>query len=102
MPKERAEKEEKTIPDWILVNIPVFKKIYDTVNESVRNKLSTRAENKYIKMDPVQHFLQNIVNGEFDNREDAVDWYVKNIYYNYEETLRGVNSQNAKKNDKFL
>ena len=48
-------------------------------------------------MDPVQHFLENIVNGEYNNREDARQWYVKAIFYDYEPKVRNVNSDNAKK-----
>ena len=66
--EEQIKKEEKTVPDWFLVNEPVFKRTYNTVNESVKNKLSTRIDKKRIKMDSLQHFLQNIVNGEFNNR----------------------------------
>ena len=66
--EEQIKKEEKTVPDWVLVNEPVFKRTYNTVNESVKNKLSTRIDKKRIKMDSLQHFLQNIVNGEFNNR----------------------------------
>ena len=81
----------------MLVKQPVFKRICKTVNESVKNRLSTRVDNKRLKIDPVQHFLYNIVNGEFNNRADVKDWYAKIIFYDCEEKVRNINSNNARK-----
>ena len=37
--EKQVNKREKTIPDWVMVKYSVFKKIFNTVNESVEKKL---------------------------------------------------------------
>ena len=94
---KKEEKEEKTIPDWVLVKEPVFKRIYNTVDESVKNKLTTKGDNKRITTIALQHFLQDIVNKCFNSGNDDRNWLVKNILYNYERGVRNVDSNKAKK-----
>ena len=80
----------------------VFKRIYNTFDESVKNKLTTKGDNKRIATIALQHFLQDIVNKRFNSGNDARNWIVKNILYNYERGVRNVDSNKAKKNNGYL
>ena len=66
-----------------MVKEPVFKIIFNTANESVENKLSTKVNKKSFTI-PLQHFLQDIVNKKSNTIEDARNWYIENLLKNDE------------------
>ena len=88
--EKQVNKREKTSPDWFMVKDSVFKRIFNTVSESVENKLSTKVEKKPLTKIPSQHFLQDIVNKKFNTIEDAKKWYIENLLKNFEIKLRGI------------
>ena len=67
--KEQAEEEEKeeTIPDCVKVGNHAFKRIGERVDNCQNKRWHSKVDGKSITMAPVKTFLQNIVNGKFNN-----------------------------------
>ena len=79
--EEQAEQEEKeeTISDWVKVRNHAFKRIREKVDNYMNKGWHSKVDGKSITMAPVKSFLQNIVNGKFNNAKEAKNWYLNNL-----------------------
>ena len=74
---------KKTIPDWVLVSKDEFERIYEDVNNYIKNRWYSKLKHKRITMLRVKLFLDFILYGNFYDPKKAKYWYKNNIF-NYE------------------
>ena len=88
----KEEKKEETIPDWIKVGNYTFERIRESVNNFVNKGWHSKVNKKSITINPVKHFLQNIVSGKFNNADEARKFYLDNAYED-EQKIRSLDNQ---------
>ena len=71
MPALEEKQTKKEIPDWVLINKFNFDKIKKEVDDAVNNKRGPKRSGKKISYFHLQNFLQDIINGEFNNAEES-------------------------------
>ena len=71
MPALEEQQTKKEIPDWVLINKFNFDKIKKEVDDAVNNKRGPKRSGKKISYFHLQNFLQDIINGEFNNAEES-------------------------------
>ena len=69
----------------MLVNDYTFNKIKKEVDDSVVRGLGPKINKKKIACSHLKQFLQDILNGRFNNVEKAEEYYGENIYKKYEK-----------------
>ena len=71
--KEQAEEKEKEeiIPDWVKVGNHAFKRIKERADNYINKGWHSKLDGKSTAVAPVKNFLQNIVNGKFNNAKEA-------------------------------
>ena len=73
---------------WVLVNEYEFNKVRKMVDNAVKSKKGPRVNGKKVTYHHLHDFLEDILNGKFNNREEAKQCYLKNIFNNYEMPVR--------------
>ena len=74
-----------------------FNKIKEKVDDSVVSNLGPKVNGKKIACVHLQQFLQDILDGKFNNTREAKEYYSKNIYDKYERKIRSLNIEAFKK-----
>ena len=97
-PEKQTEEEEKqTIPEWVLVSDYDFTKIKEKLDDSVVNNLGPKVNGKKIAYIHLQQFLQDMLDGKFNNTTEVKEYYSKNIYDKCERKIRSLNTEASKK-----
>ena len=98
MPELESEQFKEKIPEWVEINDYAFNKLKDEINDAVNKNLGPKISGKKTTYVHLQDFLQDILNGKFNDRKDAKTYYTDNIYDRYERKIRELNTRAAKRN----
>ena len=74
-----------------------FNKIKEKIDDFVVNNLCPKVNGKKIAYVHLQQFLQDILDGKFNNTREVKEYYSKNIYDKYERKIRSLNTEASKK-----
>ena len=97
--KEQTKEEKKrSNPCWIKGENHTFDRIRERVNNYLNKGWHSKVNSKSITMNPVKHFLQNIVSGKFNNAEEARKFYLDNVYGD-KQKLRKLDNQTDRNKD---
>ena len=88
MSEPESDKEQpKKIPEWIKISNNAFTLLKNRIGNAVNKNLGPfiyKEKNNYL---PLQEFLQNILDGRFNNAEEAREYYTTNIYEDYQTKM---------------
>ena len=74
-----------------------FNKIKEKIDDSVVNNLGPKLNGKKIAHVHLQYFLQDILDGKFNNTREVKEYYSKNIYDKHERKIRRLNTEASKR-----
>ena len=84
MSEPESDKEQpKQIPEWIKISNGAFTLLNHGIDDAVNKHLGPFINREKIYYLPLQEVLQSILDGRFNNRGDAREYYTTNIYENY-------------------
>ena len=75
---------QKEIPEWIKISNGAFTLSKNSIDNAVNKNLGPFIDREKINYLPLQEFVQSILDGRFNNAEEARENYTTNIYKNYE------------------
>ena len=82
--------QKKKNAEWIKISNGAFTLLKNRIDNAVNKNLGTFIDKEKINYLPFQEFLQNILDGRFNNAEEAREYYTTNIYKNYEIKMNNV------------
>ena len=87
--KDEKSKKKKYFEKWTTpIKKSDFKNIYNYVADLVNNEKVFRInDNEVITAIPLTNFITDINNDKFDTRNDAIEYFSKRIYPEYESKL---------------
>ena len=84
---ESDNEQPKKIPEWIRISNNAFTLLKNRIGNAVNKNLGPFIDKEKISYLPLQEFLQNILDGRFNNAEEAREYYTKNIYEDYQTKM---------------
>ena len=85
-----SNQKKKKNAEWIKISNGAFTLLKNRIDNAVNKNLGTFIDKEKINYLPFQEFLQNILDGRFNNAEEAREYYTTNIYKNYEIKMNNV------------
>ena len=77
-----------------------FERIREGINNYANKPWPSKVNKKSITMNPVKNVLQNIVSRKFNTAEEAIKFYLDNVYGD-EQKLRRLDNQTDSNKDKI-
>ena len=74
------------IPGWVHINDFSFNRLKNTIDNVVNKNLGPFLSKEKFNYLPLQDFLQRILDGEFNDAEEARKYSTENIYEKYEKS----------------
>ena len=74
------------IPGWVHINDFSFNRLKNTIDNAVNKNLGPFLSKEKFNYLPLQDFLQRILDGEFNDAEEARKYSTENIYEKYEKS----------------
>ena len=84
---ESDNEQPKKIPEWMKISNNAFSLLKNRIGNAVNKNLGPFIDKEKIKYLPLQEFLQNILDGRFNNAEEAREYYTTNIYEDYQTKM---------------
>ena len=84
---ESDNEQPKKIPEWIRISNSAFTLLKNRIGNAVNKNLGPFIDKEKISYLPLQEFLQNILDGRFNNAEEAREYYTTNIYEDYQTKM---------------
>ena len=84
---ESDNEQSKKIPEWIRISNNAFTLLKNRIGNAVNKNLGPFIDKEKISYLPLQEFLQNILDGRFNNAEEAREYYTTNIYEDYQTKM---------------
>ena len=84
---ESDNEQSKKIPEWIRISNNAFTLLKNRIGNAVNKNLGPFIDKEKISYLPLQEFLQNILDGRFNNAEEAREYYATNIYEDYQTKM---------------
>ena len=83
IPELESEEPKEKIPEWVEISDYAFDRLKDKIDNAVDKNLGPMLGKKKVNYLHLQGFLRSILDGEFNDREQARKYFADNIYDEY-------------------
>ena len=85
IPELESEEPKEKIPEWVEISDYTFDRLKDEIDNAVDKDLGPMLGKKKVNHLHLQDFLQSILDGEFNERDQTRKYFADNIYDEYQK-----------------